>query len=357
MLQPPVWVPFAWWALLLGSVVVSVAGDPGAVCSTPSPCQPDAVFPMVAALVGIAAVAFWWEPVVALAAGAGYGGLSLAFDPSTPGRYAGLVVAGAAVGGIAVLRSVRTRQAQCADAVADADPSTPASTSAQVTAARRGWWAATTVPGVAIALAVAATGTVLVAASLLGYQSQTRGEQAHVDRAQRTSAHVLTPPDDVEQLFELDDGPRAGERVGVEVNAELEAGSGAVVLLDPTDPAWSGLVSEPQGYTYWFGWAVIGGLLTGWGALRLLAAHRAARGTERPLLHRVSVSRGRAELLLAGDTQPVAWVRLLDVHPAASSRRATAHASVRGPVADGGWVDIETDAGVLPVVGPVRALR
>ncbi len=95
MLQPPVWVPFAWWALLLGSVVVSIAGDPGADCSTASPCQPDAIFPMVVALVGIAVVAFWWEPVAALAAGAGYGGLSLAFDPSTPGRYAGLVVAGA----------------------------------------------------------------------------------------------------------------------------------------------------------------------------------------------------------------------------------------------------------------------
>ncbi len=227
-----------------------------------------------------------------------------------------------------------------------------------MTAARRARWAATTVPGVAIALAVAATGVVLVAASLLGYQSQTRGEQAHVDRAERTRAHVVALADhDVRQVFELDDGPRAGERVRIEVNAELEAGSGAVVLLDPTDAAWSRLVSEPQGYTYWFGWAVIGGLLTGWGAFRLLAARRAARRTERPVLHRVSVSRGRAELLLAGDTQPVAWVRLLDVHRAASSRRATALARVSGPVADGSWVGIETDAGVLPVVGPVRAAR
>lgn len=62
MLQPPVWVPFAWWVLLVGSVIASRAGDPGTVCTVDHPCQPDAVFPMVVALVGVTVVAFWWEP-------------------------------------------------------------------------------------------------------------------------------------------------------------------------------------------------------------------------------------------------------------------------------------------------------
>jgi hypothetical protein len=101
MLQPPVWVPFAWWALLLGSVIASTSGDPGTVCSIATPCHPDAIFPMAVALVGIAAVAFWWEPAAALFAGLGYAALSVAFDPSVPGRYAGLVVACASVGGLA----------------------------------------------------------------------------------------------------------------------------------------------------------------------------------------------------------------------------------------------------------------
>jgi hypothetical protein len=90
MLQPPMWVPFVWWALLAGSAIASMVGDPGVVCSIAAPCQPDAIFPMAVALVGVAAIAFWWEPMAALCAGLGYGGLSVLFDPSVPGRYAGV---------------------------------------------------------------------------------------------------------------------------------------------------------------------------------------------------------------------------------------------------------------------------
>lgn len=112
MLQPPVWVPFAWWAILVASVVASMVGDPGAVCTIAQPCQPDPVFPMAVALLGIAAVAFWWAPVAALFAGLGYAALSVGFDPSVPGRYAGVVVGAAALGGLATLRALRAKQAE-----------------------------------------------------------------------------------------------------------------------------------------------------------------------------------------------------------------------------------------------------
>jgi len=96
LLQPPVWVAYLWWALLVASAIASMAGDPVTVCTVAQPCQPDAVFPMVVALVGIAAVAFWWAPVAALVAGLAYAALSVLFDPSIPGRYVAVAVGAAA---------------------------------------------------------------------------------------------------------------------------------------------------------------------------------------------------------------------------------------------------------------------
>ena len=350
MLQPPVWVPFAWWALVVGSVIASMAGDPGVVCTVASPCQPDAIFPMAVALVGVAAVAFWWAPVVALSAGLGYAVLSILFDPSV----AGLVVACAAVGGLAVLRTVRTRQAELADAVARINPTmpaTPACTGRQSNRARPRGWEAAAIP------LVGAAGLVLVAGSLLGYRSQTAGEQEHVDRAQQVNGRVVTgADDDYKQLFQLEAGARAGQRVSIEVTEELPQGSSWVVLLDPQDRAWARLVSEPKGYTYWFGWTVMGGFVATWALLALVAQRRGPAQAHQPATHLVRVTRdSRAELTLPGSTQPVASVMLGTGDTRPRHHRKPVPASVRGPVADGSWVSIDTDAGPLPVVGPVRA--
>lgn len=353
MLQPPVWVPFAWWAILAGSIIASVVGDPGTVCTVARPCQPDSIFPMAVALVGIAAVAFWWAPAAALYAGLGYAVLSIVFDPSVPGRYAGLVVASASVGGLAGLRALRTKQAEVAHAAASADRTPPALITLQVNSARPRGWAAAAVPAAGVA------GLLLVAGSMLAYQAQTAAEHAHVARAERTSAHVVTPADDdYQQLFELESGPRAGERVSIEVAEELDRGSKWVVLLDPQDPTWSRLVSEPKGHTDWFGWVVLGGFVATWALLQVLARRRVSRQGHAPVPHLVRMTRdGRAELTLADGTRPVASVRLGDGHSSPSARSANAVALIRGPVADGSWVTIETDAGSLPVVGPVRAAR
>jgi hypothetical protein len=353
MLQPPIWVPFAWWAILAGSIVASVVGDPGTVCTVARPCQPDSIFPMAVALVGIAAVAFWWAPAAALSAGLGYAVLSIVFDPSVPGRYAGLVVAMASVGGLAGLRALRAKQAEVADAAASVDRTPPAVTALHVGSARPRGWAAAAVPAAGVA------GLLLIVGSMLGYQAQTAAEQAHVDGAERVSARVVTPADgDYEQLFELESGPRAGQRVSIEVAEELDQGSEWAVLLDPQDPTWSRLVSEPKGHTDWFGWAVLGGFVATWALLHVLARRRASRQDHAPVPHLVRVTRdGRANLTLADSARPVAWVRLGDGHTSPSGRSANAVALIRGPVADGSWVSIQTDAGSLPVVGPVRAAR
>lgn len=353
MLQPPVWVPFAWWALVVGSVIASMVGDPGAVCTVDRPCQPDAVFPMVVALVGVAVIAFWWEPVAALVAGLGYGTLSVLFDPSIAGRYAGVVVACAATAGLAVLRSLRNKQAQVANEAAQVSISVTAFTPVKV---HRRW-----PRGLAAALLpfVGVVGLLLVAGSVLGYQAQTAGEQAHLDRAERANSRVVSlTDDDYKQLFQLEDGPRAGQRVSIEVTEELDPGTEWVVLLDPQDLTWSRLLSEPKGYTYWFGWAVLGGVLSTWALLQLLATARAGLGYQTTAVHRVRVARdGRAELTLAGSGNPVATVLLGTGTRAPLVGSRAVSARVRGQVADGSWVAIETDAGSLPVVGPVRAVR
>lgn len=82
---------------------------------------------------------------------------------------------------------------------------------------------------------------------------------------------------------------------------------------------------------------------------------RAARPGTAGQVHQVRLdSDGMAELVLAGQTHPVAtaWT----VAPAADSRLATPKpALVFGPVCDGGWVRIETDDGPLSLLGPLRA--
>ena len=67
-------------------------------------------------------------------------------------------------------------------------------------------------------------------------------------------ARVITGvDDDYRQVFEIEDGQRAGERVRIEVTDELDRGGVWPVLLDPADRTWVRLVSEPQGFTFWFG--------------------------------------------------------------------------------------------------------
>lgn len=347
------WVAYLWWALLVASVIASMAGDPVTVCTVAQPCHPDAGFPMVVALVGIAAVAFWWAPVAALLAGLAYAVLSVLFDPSIPGQLVGVAVGAASLGVLAILRALRVKQAQFADTAAEADLGADALKVRETRRVRPRGWAAAAAPAIGIA------GLLLVAGSLIGYQNQTSAEQAHVDRAQQVQAHVATHADgDYRQVFVVENGPQAGERVPIEVTEELDLGSERVLLLDPQDPSWVRLTSEPQGYTNWFGWATLGGFAAAWSAGHLLSRTRAARQDDPPVLHRVrAMGDGRAELTLAGSTEPIATVWLGTGGASALAGGGRVPALVAGPVADGGWVSITTEAGSLPVVGPLRAMH
>ena len=114
-LQPPIWFPVAWWAALALSIVVSMVTDPLPACTAQTPCQPDAVFPLVVALAGISAIAIWWFPLTALAAGVGYGVLGILFDPSIPGRYAEALAGCVALGLLVTIRALRAKQADIAE--------------------------------------------------------------------------------------------------------------------------------------------------------------------------------------------------------------------------------------------------
>lgn len=263
VLQPPVWVPWSWWAVLLGSVLASMTGTPAPSCTSAQPCEPDSVFPIVVALVVIAAAAFWWEPATALVAGAGYSALGVLFDPSVPGRYAEAAVGVVALSGLGVLRALRATQAKLAEPARDESVTTAAPTPSPVSTGLRG--AAAAYPAYPL---VGVAGLLLAVGSLAAYHAATSQEQDHLDRAQLTPARVVTGTDGGDrQAFEPENGPRAGTRLLIAVHAELEVGTERDVLLDPADPSWARLSSEPQGYTFWFGWATLGAFAAGWGAL------------------------------------------------------------------------------------------
>lgn len=349
-MQPPIWVPFAWWATLVGVIVASTVGDPAPVCSTAAPCQPDAVFPLAVALMGVAALAFWWFPRTALAAGLGYAILGVAFDPSVPGRYAAATLAALAAGCLAVSRAIAARQAQLARESAIGEP-TPS------------WAVAPTDGGPRLAggvtwLTVAAglCGLVLAAAAVTAYQVQTAAERVHLARAVPAHARVLTHvDDDYRQVFAVQDGPEAGRQVRIGVADELDMGTVWNVLIDPVDPTWTRLVSQPKGYTDWFGWALLGVIVAGAAAARLVSALAARGRRDEGSLHQIRTYGDlTVELLLRGHRQPVATVRLgsLTHSPPPGAQVA---ALVRGPVAAGSWVSISTGKGGLPVVGPLVA--
>ena len=208
----------------------------------------------------------------------------------------------------------------------------------------------------AVVLAVGAVGLLLLVASIGAYVHETNAERAHVARAMRTEARVVTYTDDgYRQVFEIESGTRTGDRVRIEVIDELSRGSVWPVLVDPKDPTWVRLVSEPKDFTSWFGWGLLGGAVALWSL-----GHEVARVRTRELLtplsvHRIRMTRGGiAELILAGGTQPVAVVSLVgtsDARPSGTPQPAV----IRGRVADGSWISIQTETGVLPVVGPLRA--
>jgi hypothetical protein len=349
-LQPPIWVPFLWWAALAGSIVVSMVGDPAPACSVQSPCEPDRVFPMVVALTGISAAAMWWFPITALAAGAVYAVLGVLFDPSYAGRYAEAVAGCLALGLMLTIRALRFRQAVVAgrDSTAEPEPMW-AHQAGQRRHAPLGWTSA-------VVLAVGAMGLGLLVASIGGYVHQTDAERAHVARAGRAEARVVTYTDDsYRQVFAIESGTRTGDRVRIEVIDELSRGSVWPVLVDPKDPTWVRLVSEPKDFTSWFGWALLGAVMALWSLGREVARVR-TRELQTPVsVHRIRLTRsGIAELTLAAGAQPVAAVSLAGTSDAQRTG-APQPAVVRGRVADGSWVSIQTETGVLPVAGPLRA--
>jgi hypothetical protein len=349
-LQPPAWVPFAWWAVLAASIIASMAGDPSTGCSVQSPCQPDPVFPVVVALVGLSALTIWHFPVTGLAAGAGYAVLGVLFDPSHAGRYADAVAGAVALGLLLMVNALRTRQAQLGERNCGPDLGTrwpdPGGDRPRTT-----WgWKSAVVP------AAGAVGLLLLLSSMAAYLHQTSVERAHLDRAEAAQARVVTyTDDDYRQAFAIENGARAGDRVRIEVIDELAKGQVWPILLDPDDPSWVRLVSEPQGFTSWFGWGLLGGAVAVWCAGHEVARVRAQRlrGPARRYQVRL-LGNGAAELVLAGGSHPVAVVPLAG-DPDAPRSRTPVPARVWGAVADGSWVRIQTEFENLPVVGPLRA--
>lgn len=349
-LQPPIWVPFLWWAMLVGSIIANMNGEAGPACSVEAPCEPEAITPVVVALVVLSAGTLWWFPITGLAAGAAYGALMALFD-GTPGRYAGALAATVALGLLLFIRALRAQQAHVAASnTTTGGPTRTTPPAERTTTSRLGLSSRA-------ALGAGTLGLLLLSGSLAAYVHETREENAHLDRAHTVQARAITGTDnDFRQVFEIETGDRVGEQLPIEVVAEpLPRGSVWPVLLDPADPTWARLVSEPNDETFWFGWAAIGGCTALW-CLAFLAMRRRSRFPREPVLAlEVDLRDDSAALILPPSRRPVAMVSLSG-HPP-SGRFGRVHpAIVGGTVADGSWVSLECNGELLPVDGPVRAV-
>ncbi|MFZ2503929.1 MAG: hypothetical protein WAW88_14795 [Nocardioides sp.] len=350
-LQSPIWVPYLWWAILVGSIIASMSGDQGGPCSVEAPCAPDAIFPLVVALVGMSAAATWWLPITGLAVGAAYGLLGALYDPSAPGRYAGALTACVALGLLLFIRSLRGKQA---DVAAEASMTAALSEAPPPNARRKtpsfGRISATV-------LGAGGLGLLVLIGSVLGYRHQTRVEEDHLSRATTVQARVITWTDsDFHQAFRIESGDRSGARVSIEVFEELPRESVWPVMLDPEDPSWARLVSEPKGYTWWFGWALVGGSVALW-SLGFLWLRWRSRPRETPgVTIEIDLRGDTAALILPPGGKRIAMVDLAGLPRGGATRRVRS-ATVRGPIADGAWVTIETKDGPLPVDGPMRSVE
>lgn len=357
-LQPPLWIPFVWWAAQLATIVASMVGDPLPMCTTQQPCGADPVFPLVMALTVASAASVWWLPTSGLALGAVAAVLSLAFDPSVPGRWAGALSGFLAVGLILLLRGLRHAQTAAAVSAGQALP-VPAWGQELLPPRLPGRMGSSRVVPAVVGLA----GVLLVVLSAVAFVHQTGVERAHTEHAVRAVAVVQSHSDDSgEQMLRVEDGDRAGQPVRIETLEELDVGTSWDILLDPSDPEWARLVAEPRNYADWLGWGLLGGLLAGWSILRELARLRARTFVEPVSVHRVRcVGSGRAELALGAIGGVVAEVSLDDRSDLIGRRGGNRRPDwrpvvVRGAFADGLWVQLQTSDGLLPVAGPVRAV-
>ncbi|NNM46187.1 hypothetical protein [Knoellia koreensis] len=351
-LQPPVWVPFVWWASLVATIVASMVGDPGGACTVAEPCEPDLLFPLVVALAGFSAVALWWLPVSALLAGAAFGLVSAYGDPSIPGRYAGALAALVALGLAGFLTSLRSRQAAVAvEAFPTGAAQVPHRQATRPPAGGGSWWGL--VPRV-----MGAVGLLVVVLSAALYLRGTAAEQEHLDRAYRTVGVVETgTDDDYRQVVRIQDGPLAGRQVRVTTEEDLDRGTRWPVLVDPQDKDWARLVGNPADLTYWFGWGLLGLLVLGWAVgreVRRLAVspRRVARvGSATGVLLVAHRSGGDIVLAQERPSRPLARVPVGDAAP--HRRRPAGPGVVHGRLAHGSWVAVATEDGFLRVVGPV----
>ena len=357
-LQPPVWVPILWWLTLATTIVASMAGDPGAACTVAQPCEPDAAFSVVVALAGASAAALWWAPVTSLVLGAGFAAVSAALDPSIPGRYAATVALAVALGLAAFVRSLRIRQAEVAAQLfpvgseawmRGGNPALPgvASHHAHPGAGR-------TSAELWIHRAAGVVGILLLAGSVVMYARSIAAEQAHRDRAHTVVGVVVSDwDDDFRQAFHIE-GQTGDRVVRIETIDVLDRGTRWPILVDPADPTWARLVSEPADFTAWLGWGIVGLVAAGWAAGREICRLRVrGPGTPRssvmvrPVAGRVlelldsRAVRGLADLPVAG---PTTW----------RSRGQAEPAVVHGRLAGGNWVALQTRAGFASVAGPLR---
>lgn len=230
---------------------------------------------------------------------------------------------------------------------------------------------------------VGAFGVVLLlglVAGLAVYQQRTTAEAAHMRVAQRQEAIVTLVDQSTEEIdVRLTDG--AVHRLEVADTGPYPRSSSTPVLVDPTDPSWMRLVAEPADFTMWLAGSSLCGVL-----LSLLLVWQVVGARARWRLLSSSTGGVDVRVSLAGprrvNIHPLGqgWVRPVASFVAAANPGEVAlvctpattwsddpwrhleapelrTATVVGNFADGGWIAIVGQDGVLLPRTTLRVAR
>lgn len=351
--------PLSRWVVLglgVAGLVAGVAGAPEAMCTPLDPCTANDIdsFGVFLGLLALSFVGLWLWPAAGALLGIVAAVVDISYDPSIPARW---VYAAYAVGCLHLLLGLRrSRRAQRAVLEEVPKQAVVASHVPVVASGRQVW---------AVGLWLGAGAAVVVALLAFGAFAGAKASDAeHRERAVKVTGTVVSGwDDDLNQRVSVD---RAGlpEHVPLSASWELPRGTEVQLLVDPTDPTWAEIPSDPYDHSPWLGLGIIG-LGVAFGALGLIGMRRWI--TSHHLMEGIAVEvsvgpGGDAQLRPTDGGEPFASFRTGSPSAPLSGGRVRRRiewvpAVVVGDLRDRGWVKVFTDTGVITPGTPVRAIR
>jgi hypothetical protein len=248
----------------MAALAVSFAfDDQHCTPADPSVCGPDPAFTWALVALVATPVLLWWRPALGCLAGVVYTVLDLAFDPIPEARLAFGLHGLACLVVLALLLGDR-RRGRIGPGLLPTAARPPAPPLDEVRLPSR----------FGLRTGAGAVLTLCALPLFAYYLSQEADEHRHLQRARVVTATVLRPVDDG---YAVELRLPGGREVRVDTIESYPRGRSMPVRVDPADPTWVRLVSEPADDTGWASAGLGALLLAGLLLERDLAAHRARR--------------------------------------------------------------------------------